>query len=275
MKIGALLPFLLALVLISCQLNQDVEPVEKGNILIVEWKDRVSDTHAKENAMVYLYDSEEAWRTPYAEPAASASLADIHPTGGGTITPVNSAIFKSLTPKKYWIKIINAYNHNALLEHNQNLPHILETPLNRGTVTTTAVRTEPKTLVEYRLKNLTINALPEIKANPNKSVKVTFKKFYPSGYAGPAPTTYYQKVVSTNDFPLSINLDVPIKEFNSWWYHPYFYIYIETVDFPIHRSVELNLFEMINANRGVYDQLLYKDQNKNIVFTIKGNWLTN
>lgn len=274
MKIGSILPFLLVIILVSCQLHQDVNPVEEDNILIVNWEDRKSDTHAKENAMVYLYDSEEAWRTPYATPVAAASLSDIWPIGGGVITPVNSATFKNLAPKKYWIKIINAYNHRALIEHNQNLPYILETPLHKGTITTTAVKTEAITLVEYRLKNLTINALPEIKANPNKLVKVVFKKFYPSGYAGPLPTIYYEQVVSTNNFPLSINLNLPIREFNSWWWHPYFYIYLEQVDFPIYKSAELNLFELINKNGGMYDRLHYKDKNNDMVFTIKGDWLT-
>ncbi|SIQ92731.1 hypothetical protein SAMN05421545_1717 [Pontibacter lucknowensis] len=274
MKIRSILTLMLAVILAGCQLSQEADPVEEeDNLLVVDWKGRKSDTHGKEKAMVYLYDSEEAWRTPYATPVASASLSDIRPKNGGTITPVNSATFKNLAPQKYWIKIINAYNHNALIEHNQNLPYILETPLHKGTITSTAVETEAETLLEYRLKKLTINALPEIKANPGKRVKVIFKKFYPSGYAGPLPTTYYEQVVSTNDFPLSINLNVPIREFNSWWWHPYFYIYLETVDFQIYRSAELNVFNLINSNGGMYDRLHYKDQNNELVYTINGDWI--
>ena len=122
------------------------------------------------------------------------------------------------------------------------------------------------------MRSLTVNKLPAIAANPNKQVKVTIRKFYRRSNAG--PTVFYEALVSTNNFPLEIiNLDIPIREFNSLLDDPSFFLTITSSNFPVYQNEEIRVFDLINENAGMYDRMMHKNPGDALVYTITGDWI--
>src|SRR5690606_4255937 len=116
---------------------------------------------------------------------------------------------------KYWVKIVGSDKTYRLIEHNQNLPKVLETPLQKGTTTTTTVKTEPISLKKLTVTGITLHSIPYLAENPSRVVNLFIRRLNPGVYGPGHIVDYYQKSVSHADFPLNItNISIPITTFN-------------------------------------------------------------
>ncbi len=260
------------LALTSCELQQEFEQVaeKEESFLVVQWAGQMVQTRA--NAQILLFDSEEAWSTPHAKPVASAGRGEITSEINNGIR-FTTARFKNLASKKYWIKVLSTFENG--IEHNQNMPHILDVPLPKGSTTYATVNSKNVGLREYQLEELTLQLPAILKQNPGLKVRVTFRSQIPAQSPGGIKATHYDAVVTASDFPLKLEkLNISIKKFSYSSNDPHYVVSVEATDgsfSPIAASIIL--FDLVTENNGMFDQLHHKDEWQGNSFTIAGKWI--
>ena len=177
--------------------------------------------------------------------------------------------YDSVQPGTYYFKSFNAYNHERFVEFNDAYKFDISSPLDSLEVIN--ILTKRYYIKSFNLKEMYVylNNL-NLRASKNK-VKVKFYKFYPSGYAGPPPTTFFEDSVAVDQFPYRKSIQITINEFNSWWCDPYFYLSISGSGFT--DDYEIKIFDLLNLNKRFTDSLVYSRFN-HPYYKLYGDWTT-
>lgn len=169
--------------------------------------------------------------------------------------------------KTYYIKSFLAYNHDAFVDYND----FYEYKMGPDSVSVINVITERHYMQAYLLNNIEIRLPAEFLNEPNLNVQ--FAKIYPSSYAGPPNHIFFDISVSSSDFPLKKTVIEEITEFNSWWWHPGYYITITTPDITISRQYEIRIFDLLNKNKALSGDLTYYGPENEVMFKLSGTWI--
>lgn len=178
--------------------------------------------------------------------------------------------YDSVEPGTYYFKSFNAYHHEKLVEFNDEFKFDILSPLDSLEVIN--VLTKRYYIQSFNLKEMYIHLNNESLSTSKNKVNIKFHKFYPSSYAGPPPTTYFEDSVALDQFPYHKSISVKIDEFNSWWFDPYFYLSISGSG--IYKNYEIKIFDLLNLNRRFADSLVYFDNNNVIQYKLYGDWTT-
>ena len=258
----------------GCEKNEVVIPNETSTSLTINWKHAdYGNSSLKGNARVYLYDSEKEYKNPVGKAVMSKSLADIYPPFGGTITPVNSASFKNLQPIKYWVKIFNAYNHDRLVEYNQDSSFTFQNPLVKNTVTAITIPTKRIYVNSYTIQKIEIYDIPaKINSGIGENVSLKILEAFPSGYAADDVVLDSKIMTVTNSFITYEPNNITIKSFKSWWYDPAYYIILENTDSSTEEYYEINIFELLNSNSYFGNEYIKLNDKNEIKYKIYVTW---
>lgn len=265
----------ITILLLGCEKNEQIIPRYDNSQLIINWQHQsYGNSSFKENAMVYLYENENDYKNPIAKAAYSQSLADLFPNGG-VIKSENSATFDNLKPIKYWIKIFNAYNHEGMVEHNQNYSFTLQNPLIENTLTTVTIPTQRVYINSYTIKKIEIFDIPDwINSNIGDKVELKIYESFPSGYAGEDRILDSKELTISDNFITYEPTNITINKFNSWWWHPRYFIILNNIGSSDKKISEINIFQLLNSNAFWGEEYIKLNSNNEIEYKLYVSWNT-
>jgi hypothetical protein len=264
----------LVILLWGCKKNEVVIPNETNTSLTINWKHpEYGNSSLKDNARVYLYDSEKEYKNPVGKAILSKSLADIYPPNGGTITPVDSASFDHLQPIQYWVKIFNAYNHERLIEYNQDSSFTFQDPLVENTSTTVTIPTKRIYVNSYTIQKIEIYDIPAgINAGIGQKVSLKVYEAYPFGYAA-EDVVLDSKILTVNNSIITYEpTNATINSFKSWWSDPAYYIILSNVGSTQEEYYEINIFELLNSNAHFGNEYTKLNDRNEIKYKLYVTW---
>lgn len=176
--------------------------------------------------------------------------------------------YDSVKPGTYYFKSFNAYNDEKFIEFNDEIKFDISSPLD--SLEAINILTERYHIQSFNLKEMHIYLNDESLSTSKNEVNIKFHKFYPSGYAGPPPTTYFEDSVALDQFPYEKSISVSIDEFNSAWFDPHFYLSISGSG--INKEYEIKIFDLLNLNKRFTDSLVYFDKSNVIQYKLYGDW---
>lgn len=176
--------------------------------------------------------------------------------------------YDSIEPGTYYFKSFNAYNDDKFVEFNDEFEFDISSPLDSLEVIN--ILTKRYHIQSFNLKEMHIYLNNESLSTSKNEVNIKFHKFYPSGYAGPPPTTYFEDSVALDHFPYKKSISLRIDEFNSAWFDPHFYLSISGSG--INKEYEIKIFDLLNLNKRFTDSLVYFDKNNVIQYKLYGDW---
>jgi len=264
----------LVILLLGCKKNEIVITNETSTSLIINWKHpEYGNSSLKEKSMVYLYDSEKEYKNPVGKAVISKSLRDIYPPNGGTITPVNSASFDNLQPIKYWVKIFNSYNHDRLVEYNQDSSFTFQNPLVENTVTTITIPTKRIHINSYTIQKIEIYDIPGwIMSGIGQKVSLKVYEAFPFGYAADDVVRDSKIVAINNSFITYVPTKVTINRFKSWWFDPAYYVILSNVGSSQEEYYEINIFELLNSNSYFGNEYIKLNDKNEIKYKLYVEW---
>lgn len=274
--------FLMTLFLISCKKEKTKEPEPETRLftsmIINKYSSWYGNPSWHDNLISEFYKNQSEFdnyfSTPYEMTGKKNYLPDgslLDPTLEGNNNLYRESLeYDSIKPGTYYLKIFNAYNHEKFVEFNKPYSFTISKPLDSITIFNTVIE-------RYYINAFVINEM-EINLggngnsyDPNAKVSVKFWKFYPSSYAGPPPTTFFEDSVLVRDFPYRKKpLSVTISEFNSWWTDPSFFVEISGND--IYQQHEVRIFDLLNLNKRLSDSLICFGSNQDIKYKLYGKW---
>lgn len=270
--------YLYVLVLFSlclgCEETEIIQTSNKFATLTVNWQHAFNgNSFEKENARVYLYDSEKEYKSLNGKAVASKSLSDIYPPHGGLITEVNSVSFDSLQPIKYWIKIFNSYNHERLVDFNADSECKLQYPLIENTHTTVTIPTKRVYIRSFTILKVEIYDIPTwINSKIGDKVELNLSEVFPFGYAADDVLRDSRLVTLNNSFISYEPRNARISSFNSWWHDPTYYVYLSTPGSVYKTGYEIKIFDLLNSNVHFGNEFIQlNDQNK-IKYKLYVSW---
>lgn len=259
----------------GCEKNEVVIPTEENSKLTINWEHPYyGNSSWKDNAMIYLYDSEEEYSSPIGNFVLSESVADIYPEHGGTITPVNSASFNNLEPIKYWVRIFNAYNHEKLVEYNTDSACTFQYPLIENTYTTVTIPTKRIYVNSYTIEKIEIYDIPSWLDITNGD-QVTSKIFenFPSSFGSEQDKVLDSKTVTMNNSSIIYEpTNVVINRFNSWWFDPDYYVILNKSGSLSEEYYEINIFELLNSNAHFGNEYIKLNTQNEIKYKLYVTW---
>jgi hypothetical protein len=269
-----ILIILILIVLISCKKTEIIESLDNNTKLIVKWDPSVQeDSSFKKNSMVYIYDNEDDYLNPIGNPLAKHSFANIPaPDIWHSITEVNSVTFENLEPKIYWVKFFNSAVENKIVDHNQNLPFILENTLIENSVTTVTIRTERVFIRSYTIKKIEIYKIP---SGFNISVGDTvYLMIYERGF--PGSLIDLQKIIFTGNHILYEPKNVTISSFYPSGSDTQHFIIVSVTDDPWNGEFyEMRIFGLLYTNAYLGEEYVKKNSQNEIEYKLYVNWIFN
>jgi len=255
---------LIAIILIGCKKVEIVTPAEEKTELIINWKHPYyGNSSWKENAMIYLYENEDDYENHNSNPVLSQSLSDL-----------NTTSFNNLKPVKYWVKIFNAYNHEKLVEHNQDSSYFFNYPLIENSITTVTIPTKRIYLNSYTIEKIEIYDIPSwLDINNGDQVTVKIFEKFPSSYGSEQNKVLDSKTTTMNNSMIIYEpTNIVIDRFNSWWYDPDYYIVLNKEGSLSEEYYEINIFELLNSNAHFGSKYIKRNNNNKIEYKLHVVW---
>lgn len=258
---------------LGCEKNEIIIPTEEHSKLTINWEHpNHGNSSWKDNAMIYLYDSEEEYNNPIGQAIVSESVADIHPEHGGFITPVNSASFNNLEPIKYWVRIFNAYNHGKLIEYNTDAACTFQYSLIENTSTTVTIPTKRIYVNSYTIKKNEIYDIPSwLYITNGDQVSAKIYENFPSSYGEQDKILDSKTVTMYNSSIIYEPSNVVINRFNSWWYDPNYNLILTKSGF-LEEYYEINIFELLNSNAHFGNEYIKLNNQNEIKYKLYVTW---
>lgn len=270
---------LILIVLISCKKTEIIESLDNNTKLIVKWDPSVQeDSSFKKNSMIYIYDNEDDYLNPIGSPVAKHSFANIPPPEwGGSSTAVNSITFENLEPKIYWIKFFNSDRDNKIVDHNQNLPSILENPLIENSVTTVTVQTERVFIRSYTIKKIEIYKIPSwLNFSIGDTAYLMIYEQFKSSYGGEEDKFLdSKKIIVTGDYIKYEPTNVTISRFNSAWSDPQYFIILSDSDTSWGEYYEIRIFSLLYSYPHLGEEYVKINSQNEIEYKLYVNWTFN
>lgn len=266
-------------IFIGCDKSEPIiEPITHTTLILNNYHEWYDNPSFERNRILYIYDNYSDYLNLFSTPLPLNKTAfDKYSLPNHLLNAElenNSELysesfqFDNIKAGVYYIKSFNAYNHEKMVEYNDVFKFELSEPLEPLSVFN--VNMKRYYIKSFNLREMYIN-LPNEQLNSIEKLRVKFWKEYPSGYAGPDPTIYFDDSIEYKKFPIKkSSLNILINEFNSWWFDPYFFLEISNSNFQ--KKYEIRLFDLLNQNKCFTDSLVYFELNKDIGYKLYGNW---
>jgi hypothetical protein len=264
------------LIAFACEESEYVGPVDGKTRLVIYWKrpsyGAMSD---RENAKIYLYDSEEEYLKLHGKPVFSKSLADSVHWVKGTIIPVDYVSFNDVDSIRYWVKVFNA--NREYVEFNKDF-YFIEFPVIKNTTTKVActITSERVYIKQYTITKIEIHNIPSIiHHEPGDKVSFSiFEDFPPDDY-GEKDRVLDDTVmtISESDSILTyIPGNIQISRFNRMNSDPKYFVFLSNTGSTNRIFYRLDMIALLNSNAHYGEEFIQLDVNKKITFKLYVTW---